>query len=228
MLAETRMMHNVTLNGRPLDRSTGERHTPAIQTMKTLLAVLLFAAAAFTSSAAETNAVSPSIAKDSRCFEMRTYFAMPGKLEDLNKRFRDHTCRLFQKHGIELIGFWIPQDKDKGADTKLIYILAHKSRDAAKKSYASFGADPEWKKVVGESEANGKLVEKIESVFLRIWLQKFILAKNMKKKLIALAYMLRPGLTIPILCTCVIIVVICSEKLQFFNILKISHNSFKY
>ena len=70
--------------------------------------------------------------------------------------------------------------------------------------------------------------ENIETVFLRIWLrkwlQKFILAKNMKKELIALAYMLRPGLTIPILCTCVIIVVIRSEKLQFFNILKISHN----
>ena len=134
--------------------------------MKTLLVALVLAVAVLNTSAAEANAVSPSIAKDSRCFEMRTYYAMPGKLEDLNKRFRDHTCRLFQKHGIELIGFWIPQDKDKGADNTLVYILAHKSRDAAKKSYAAFGSDPEWKKVVGESEANGKLVEKIESVFL--------------------------------------------------------------
>ena len=136
--------------------------------MKTLFATLILALALTHAQAAETTAapVSPSVAKDSRCFEMRTYYAMPGKLEDLNKRFRDHTCRLFQKHGIELIGFWIPQDKDKGADTKLIYILAHKSRDAAKKSYASFGGDPEWKKVVSESEANGKLVEKIESVFM--------------------------------------------------------------
>jgi hypothetical protein len=136
--------------------------------MKTLFATLILAFTLNSIHAAEANTtpVSPSVAKDSRCFEMRTYYAMPGKLEDLNKRFRDHTCRLFQKHGIELIGFWIPQDKDKGAETKLIYILAHKSRDAAKKSYASFGADPEWKKVVGESEANGKLVEKIESVFM--------------------------------------------------------------
>ena len=134
--------------------------------MKKLFAAIILALTLVNSPAADTNAVSPSIAKDSRCFEMRTYYAMPGKLEDLNKRFRDHTCRLFQKHGIELIGFWIPQDKDKGAGNTLIYILAHKSRDAAKKSYAAFGGDPEWKKVVSESEANGKLVEKIESVFM--------------------------------------------------------------
>jgi hypothetical protein len=136
--------------------------------MKTLFAALILALALTSTQAAETNAapVSPSVAKDSRCFEMRTYYAAPGKLEDLNKRFRDHTCRLFQKHGIELVGFWIPQDKEKGSENTLIYILAHKSRDAAKKSYASFGADPEWKKVVSESEANGKLVEKIDSVFM--------------------------------------------------------------
>ena len=136
--------------------------------MKTFFAAIILAIALTSTQAAETNAtpVSPSIAKDSRCFEMRTYYAMPGKLEDLNKRFRDHTCRLFQKHGIELVGFWIPQDKEKGAENTLVYILAHKSRDAAKKSYAAFGSDPEWKKAASESEANGKLVEKIESVFL--------------------------------------------------------------
>ncbi len=132
--------------------------------MKTFFAALILAVAIVKTQAAETNVapVSPSVAKDSRCFEMRTYYTMPGKLEDLNKRFRDHTCALFQKHGIELVGFWIPQDKDN----TLVYILAHKSREAAKKSYASFGSDPEWKKVVSESEANGKLVEKIESVFM--------------------------------------------------------------
>lgn len=136
--------------------------------MKTLLAALIVATAVLTCPAADSEAtpVSPSVAKDSRCFEMRTYHTMPGKLEDLNKRFRDHTCRLFQKHGIELVGFWIPQDKDKGADNTLIYILAHKSREAAKQSYAAFGSDPEWRNVVSESEANGKLVERIESVFM--------------------------------------------------------------
>jgi hypothetical protein len=97
---------------------------------------------------------------------MRTYYAAPGKLEALHARFRNHTNKLFVKHGMELIGYWVPQDKDKGADNKLVYILAHKDREAAKKSWAGFIGDPEWKKAQAESEANGKLVEKVESVFL--------------------------------------------------------------
>ena len=136
--------------------------------MKTFLAALLVAASAITSFAADTNAVSPnpSIAKDSRCFELRTYHAAPGKLEALNARFRDHTCALFQKHGMEVVGFWIPADADKGATNTLVYLLAHKSRDVAKKSWAAFSADPDWKKARADSEVNGKLTEKVESVFL--------------------------------------------------------------
>ena len=136
--------------------------------MKTLLTSLLFAATVIASSAAEGDAApaSPSIAKDSRCFEMRTYYAAPGKLEALNARFRDHTCALFKKHGMEIVGFWLPTDKDKGSDNTLIYILAHKSREAAKKSWAAFVADPDWKKAQKESEADGKLVTKADSVFM--------------------------------------------------------------
>jgi len=136
--------------------------------MKTLLLVVLLAAAASAVPAAEESktAPSPSVAKDSRAFEMRTYYAAPGKLEALNARFRDHTCALFKKHGMEIVGFWIPNDKDKGAENKLIYILAHKSREAAKKSWSDFGSDPDWKKAQSASEANGKLVEKAESVFM--------------------------------------------------------------
>ena len=136
--------------------------------MKTLFVVLIFAVTTVASFAAEANTVgaSPSIAKDSRAFEMRTYYAAPGKLEALNARFRDHTCALFKKHGMEIVGFWIPMDKEQGAENKLVYILAHKSREAAKKSFADFGKDPEWQKARAESEANGKLVEKVESVFL--------------------------------------------------------------
>ena len=136
--------------------------------MKTLVATLLFTACIAGSFAADPNAaaVSPSIARDTRAFEMRTYYAAPGKLEALNARFRDHTCRLFKKHGMEIVGFWIPTDKEKGAENTLVYILAHKSREAAKQSFASFGKDPEWQKARAESEANGKLVEKVESVFL--------------------------------------------------------------
>ena len=136
--------------------------------MKAILASLMTAVAVVVSSAADTNSTpaSPSIAKDSRAFEMRTYYAAPGKLEALNARFRDHTCELFKKHGIEIVGFWIPTDKEQGAENKLVYILAHKSREAAKKSFADFGNDPEWKKARAESEVNGKLVEKVESVFM--------------------------------------------------------------
>ncbi|MCC6822078.1 MAG: NIPSNAP family protein [Verrucomicrobia subdivision 3 bacterium] len=136
--------------------------------MKTYLTVLALAATVFTTFAAEpvANPASPSVAKDSRCFELRTYYAAPGKLEALNARFREHTCALFKKHGMEIIGFWIPTDKEKGSENTLVYLLAHKSRAAAKQSFADFGKDPEWKKAQSESEANGKLVEKVESVFM--------------------------------------------------------------
>jgi hypothetical protein len=136
--------------------------------MKTYLTAILCAITGITSFAADTNTtpISPSVAKDSRCFEMRTYHAAPGKFEAMHARFRDHTGALFKKHGMELVGFWIPTDEDKGAGSTLIYILAHKSREEAKKSWAAFGNDPEWKKARAESEATGKLVDKAESVFL--------------------------------------------------------------
>jgi NIPSNAP len=136
------------------------------KTMKPFLSALVFAVTVLSMFAAGTNTTSPSIAPDSRCFELRTYYATPGKLEALNARFRDHTCALFKKHGMEIVGFWIPTDKEQGAENKLVYMLAHKSREAAKQSWKDFQADPEWQKVRTESEANGKLTEKIESVFM--------------------------------------------------------------
>src|SRR5882672_4121436 len=103
-------------------------------------------------------------AEDTRLFEMRTYFAAPGKLDDLNARFRNHTTKLFEKHGMENIGYWTPIDNK---DDKLIYILAYPSKEARDTSWKEFGADPQWKQVVKESEANGKLVTKVESVFMK-------------------------------------------------------------
>lgn len=100
-----------------------------------------------------------------RVFELRTYTAEPGKLDALVARFRDHTIKLFEKHGMQNIGYWVPQDPPASQNT-LIYILAHRSREAAKKSWDAFRADPEWKKVQAESEAAGKIVTKIESVFM--------------------------------------------------------------
>ncbi len=102
---------------------------------------------------------------DTRVFELRTYHAAPGKMDALNSRFRDHTCALFKKHGMTIIGFWNPSDA-KNADKTLIYLLAFPSREAADKSWKDFAADPEWKKAKDESEKEGKLVEKVERVFL--------------------------------------------------------------
>ena len=104
-------------------------------------------------------------AGQNRVFELRTYTAPEGKLPDLEKRFRDHTIRIFERHGMTSIGYWIPQDKPD-SDNTLTYLLAFPSREAAKKSWAEFRNDPEWKKVSAESEANGKIVSKVTSVFL--------------------------------------------------------------
>jgi hypothetical protein len=100
-----------------------------------------------------------------RVFELRTYTAPEGKLSDLHKRFRDHTMRIFQKHGMTNIGYWQPQDEPRAANT-LIYIVSHASREAAAANWKAFGADPEWKKVSAESQVNGRIVEKVDSVFM--------------------------------------------------------------
>lgn len=99
-----------------------------------------------------------------RVFEIRTYTTEPGKLPDLLKRFRDHTTKLFEKHGMTNIGYWVPTDEPLSKNT-LIYVLAHESRDAAKKSWDGFRSDPDWIKARDASEANGKIVTKVESIF---------------------------------------------------------------
>ena len=109
-------------------------------------------------------AMSASPASHDRVFEIRTYTTEPGKLPDLLKRFRDYTTKLFEKHGMTNIGYWVPTDEPRSKNT-LIYVLAHKSRDAAKKSWADFRNDPDWQKAQKASEANGKIVTKVESIF---------------------------------------------------------------
>lgn len=100
-----------------------------------------------------------------RVFELRTYTCNEGKLPDLEKRFRDHTIAIFQRHHMVSVGYWIPQDAPRSGDT-LIYILAHPSREEAKANWAAFQADPEWQKVRADSEANGKIVNHVDSVFM--------------------------------------------------------------
>jgi len=104
-------------------------------------------------------------ARPDRVYEMRTYTAPDGKFEALQTRFRDHTLKLFEKHGIENVAYFVPTDDPKSQNT-LIYLIAHKSRDAAEASWKAFRDDPEWKKVHANSEVNGKLVEKVDVMFL--------------------------------------------------------------
>ena len=100
-----------------------------------------------------------------KVFELRTYTAPEGKLPDLNARFRNHTMRIFKNHGMTNVGYWVPQDAP-AKDNTLIYIISHDSREAAKKNWADFAADPEWKKVSAESQVNGRIVSNVVSVFM--------------------------------------------------------------
>jgi len=102
-------------------------------------------------------------AHDTRVFEKRTYFANEGKLDDLLTRFRDHTCALFEKHGIENIGYWVPKDN---TDNTLVYIIAYPSRLEQEVMWRAFLDDPIWKAAYKASTANGKLVKKVERIFM--------------------------------------------------------------
>ena len=101
-----------------------------------------------------------------RVYELRTYTCNEGKLEALKARFRDHTIEIFKRHGIESVGYWVPQDP-AASKTTLIYIVVHPSLEAAKNNWAAFRADPEWQKVAAASEVNGKILAKSpESVYM--------------------------------------------------------------
>ena len=108
----------------------------------------------------------PAPAAATRVYELRTYTAEPGKLDQVLARFRDHTRRLFEKHGMVNVGYWVTTDAKDGAGGKLIYLLAHASREAATASWAAFRADPEWVAAKNASEINGPIVAQTESVFL--------------------------------------------------------------
>ena len=98
-----------------------------------------------------------------RCFELRTYYANEGKLDALNARFREHTTKLFTKHGMTNVGYWMPVENP---ERKLVYLLSYPDLDARQASWKAFQADPEWISVAKASEVGGKLVMKVESRFL--------------------------------------------------------------
>ncbi|MCA0232004.1 MAG: NIPSNAP family protein [Bacteroidetes bacterium] len=118
---------------------------------KQFLTTMLLFAAALTASA-----------QDTRLFETRIYYTEPGRLEALLARFRNHTTKIFEKHGMTNVGYWVPLHEEN----KLIYVLAYPDRAARDAAWKAFGADPEWVKVRTESEVSGKIVSKVESIFM--------------------------------------------------------------
>ena len=100
-----------------------------------------------------------------RVFELRIYTANPGKLDAMKARFQNSILALFKKHNLEVVGFWAPTDAPDSAN-KIVYILAHASREAADKNWQAFKDDPEKIKVWAETEKDGPINQKVESIFM--------------------------------------------------------------
>lgn len=114
---------------------------------------------------AGTRQIAVHAAASSQVFELRIYHTYEGKLDDLLKRFRDRTITIFLRHGIKNVAYWTPTDEPLKGKT-LVYVISHASRRAATENWKAFQDDPEWQKVKAASEANGKIVEKVDSTFL--------------------------------------------------------------
>lgn len=97
---------------------------------------------------------------DGSVFELRTYKSTPGNLDKLLSRFRDHTMRIFEKHGMTNIGYWVPTDETEAQDT-LIYLLKHDSMEAATASWRAFAQDPEWRQVNEDSNRDGAILDSV-------------------------------------------------------------------
>lgn len=96
-------------------------------------------------------------------YELRIYHCLDGKLPDLLQRFENHTTQLFEKHGMENIGYWVPTNEN---NKTLYYVLAYPTKEAREKSWQAFIQDPVWKEVAQKSEENGKIIDRIESIYL--------------------------------------------------------------
>jgi len=131
--------------------------------MSAMKTTLLIVVASALLAAASLLAVPDS---DQRVFELRTYHTPPGKMTALHARFRDHSIALLERHGMKVVGFWVPTDANQGSADTLVYVLAHKNRAAADASWAAFRADPEWVKLKADFEKDGSLTTKVEPVFM--------------------------------------------------------------
>src|SRR6266446_2156716 len=130
--------------------------------LQSLPAVALLPGADWLAAAQEKAGSAPS---STTVYELRVYHTYEGKLDDLLRRFREHTVKLFEKHGMKNVSYWTPTDEPPKNKT-LIYIMAHASREAATANWKALGEDPEWKSGRDKSEENGKIVEKVDSTFL--------------------------------------------------------------
>jgi hypothetical protein len=139
--------------------------------LQSIPAVALLPGAALAVSNALNSSTGPAgvnpAGSSSTVYELRVYHTYEGKLDDLLHRFREHTMQLFEKHGIKNVAYWTPTDDPLKGKT-LFYIIAHPSREAATANWQAFRDDPEWISVRNKSEANGKIVEKVDSTFLTL------------------------------------------------------------
>ncbi len=104
-------------------------------------------------------------ADSDRIFEMRVYHTVPGKAPALESRFRDTTSKLLAKHDLKIVGYWVPEETPAW-DNTFIFMVAHSSREEAKKNWDAMRADPEFQEVIKSEQAN-KTVEKIDVVYMR-------------------------------------------------------------
>ena len=135
------------------------------QSLKSLTARTL-TAASFAFFLAVTSFIPSGAQEEGKVFELRTYTATPGNLDNLHARFRDHTTRIFRKHGMEVVAYWAPTEGEEAENT-LVYVLEHKSRAAADASWQALIADPEWAEVAAASNANGPILAGIEKLFMK-------------------------------------------------------------
>jgi hypothetical protein len=126
------------------------------------IALLSFAAGSLmTARLAHLNQVR---ADSNRVFELRIYRAVPGKLSALESRFRDTASKLLAKHDLKAVGYWVPDDAP-ASDNTFIYILAHPSREDAKKNWDAMVADPAFQEM-SKSEQAERLVEKVDVTYM--------------------------------------------------------------
>jgi len=159
--SKTLFLGNLILREQTKKTITDSQESDVNKLLKTTSISLIFSnhwfsAGVFMSSSAED---------DSAVFELRTYKSTPGNLGNLHTRFRDHTIRIFGKHGMKVVGFWSPTSEEERGDT-LVYMLEHASEEAANASWEAFGQDPEWAGVSEASNANGRILAGVESKYM--------------------------------------------------------------